>query len=94
MTTITEVYQSVEGLLGPDKDTLIRDALNWKLGHNTWSLLEVADRGNFIVYQDSNEEIFVFDGVPLLKFQRLITEGNHINIRVHYQFEVLYGDQL
>lgn len=88
-----DIYQSIDGIAAPgvDKDYLIHAAVSHAMGTPNWGLVEVADRGRFIVFPDGTE-VFLFDGTPLLKFRKLIVEpiGNVNNTRTHYQYEVLY----
>jgi len=88
---VEEIMQSVEGIVGPSRKSLEKDAITYALGTNHWTLLMVADRGAYLDREDG-VEIFMFDGRPMISFRKLLTENISVYKiqRHHYQYEVLY----
>jgi len=86
-----DIYQSEEGLVGPGRELIVHSAISYALGHSDWQLVEVADRGRYLEWEDGTE-VFLFDSKPLVKFRKLMTEelSPSLGTRTHYQYCVLY----
>jgi len=84
-----EIYQTTEGVVGSSRKVLIDTAITYALGRGDWTLLEVADRGHYLNRGDGTE-VFVFDGTPLLKFRKLVTQEVRQQVVIYFQYELLY----
>lgn len=64
---VQSAAKQLAGCIGAERDRLVREAINYKIGHSDWRLSEVKERGKFVITPDK-KETFVFDGESLIEF--------------------------
>jgi len=80
--------------LAVQKEKLIKDAINYKIGNSEWCIADLTGRGEMKILPDKTE-IFAFDGQELIHFGNFRTEIDNKamgwSIKAVQEYRLLYS---
>lgn len=93
MNVRKEITARLARYIGGKREELIRAAINYKIGHDHWTLEDINKRGNFMIYPNG-DEVFQFDGEDLILFPFRFGVTENIDFEMHVKdllpYKLLY----